>query len=113
MIEDTIAILRGLKEKYDVHHGVRITDPALIAATPALASIHHRSAIARQGNRPDRRSRQPAFAWKSTACRPSSTSFVARCCSSKSSEALKESDEGSKNGSSTWRASWRISMNSG
>jgi ATP-dependent Clp protease ATP-binding subunit ClpB len=31
-VEDTIAILRGLKEKYEVHHGVRITDSALIAA---------------------------------------------------------------------------------
>ncbi|MFH1583407.1 MAG: Clp protease N-terminal domain-containing protein, partial [Candidatus Falkowbacteria bacterium] len=31
-IEDTIAILRGIKEKYEVHHGVRITDDALIAA---------------------------------------------------------------------------------
>ncbi len=31
-VEDTIAILRGLKEKYEVHHGVRITDNALIAA---------------------------------------------------------------------------------
>lgn len=31
-VEDTIAILRGLKEKYEVHHGVRITDPAIIAA---------------------------------------------------------------------------------
>jgi len=31
-IEDTIAILRGLKEKYEVHHGIRITDDALIAA---------------------------------------------------------------------------------
>ncbi len=31
-VEDTIAILRGLKEKYQVHHGVRITDGALIAA---------------------------------------------------------------------------------
>ena len=31
-VEDAIAILRGLKEKYDVHHGVRISDPALIAA---------------------------------------------------------------------------------
>ena len=31
-IEDTIAILRGLKERYEVHHGVRITDPAVIAA---------------------------------------------------------------------------------
>src|ERR1051326_880089 len=31
-VEDTIAILRGLKEKYEVHHGVRITDSALVAA---------------------------------------------------------------------------------
>lgn len=30
--EDAIAILRGIKEKYEVHHGVRITDPALVAA---------------------------------------------------------------------------------
>jgi ATP-dependent Clp protease ATP-binding subunit ClpB len=31
-VEDTIAILRGIKEKYEVHHGVRITDGALVAA---------------------------------------------------------------------------------
>jgi ATP-dependent Clp protease ATP-binding subunit ClpB len=31
-VEDTISILRGLKEKYEAHHGVRITDPAIIAA---------------------------------------------------------------------------------
>ena len=31
-VEDTIAILRGLKEKYEIHHGVRITDSALVAA---------------------------------------------------------------------------------
>ena len=31
-VEDTIAILRGLKEKYDIHHGVRITDGAIVAA---------------------------------------------------------------------------------
>ncbi|MBF8280647.1 MAG: clpB [Candidatus Magasanikbacteria bacterium] len=31
-VEDTIAILRGIKEKYEVHHGVRITDPSLVAA---------------------------------------------------------------------------------
>ena len=37
-IEDTIAILRGLKEKYEVHHGVRIQDSALIAA----AKLSHR-----------------------------------------------------------------------
>ena len=31
-VEDTIAILRGLKERYELHHGVRIQDPALVAA---------------------------------------------------------------------------------
>lgn len=31
-VEDTIAILRGLKQRYEVHHGVEITDPALVAA---------------------------------------------------------------------------------
>lgn len=31
-VEDAIAILRGIKEKYEVHHGVRITDPAIVAA---------------------------------------------------------------------------------
>jgi len=37
-VEDTISILRGLKERYEVHHGVRITDAALIAA----AQLSHR-----------------------------------------------------------------------
>ncbi|MCA1906384.1 MAG: ATP-dependent chaperone ClpB [Desulfarculus sp.] len=37
-VEDTIAILRGLKEKYDTHHGVRIKDAALVAA----ATLSHR-----------------------------------------------------------------------
>ncbi len=32
-VEDTISILRGIKEKYELHHGVRITDTALVAAT--------------------------------------------------------------------------------
>ena len=36
-IEDTISILRGIKEKYEVHHGVRITDDALIAAAKLSA----------------------------------------------------------------------------
>jgi ATP-dependent Clp protease ATP-binding subunit ClpB len=31
-VEDTVSILRGLKEKYEIHHGVRITDSAIIAA---------------------------------------------------------------------------------
>ena len=37
-VEDTIAILRGLKERYEVHHGVRIQDAALVAA----ATLSHR-----------------------------------------------------------------------
>jgi ATP-dependent Clp protease ATP-binding subunit ClpB len=37
-VEDTISILRGLKERYELHHGVRITDPAVIAA----ATLSHR-----------------------------------------------------------------------
>lgn len=39
-VEDTIAILRGLKERYEVHHGVEITDPA-IGSNP-FTSLHHR-----------------------------------------------------------------------
>src|SRR3546814_12882280 len=31
-VEDTISILRGLKEKYELHHGVRITDGAIVSA---------------------------------------------------------------------------------
>ncbi|MCL4133940.1 UNVERIFIED_CONTAM: hypothetical protein GTU68_001333 [Idotea baltica] len=37
-VDDTVAILRGLKEKYEVHHGVDITDPAIVAA----ATLSHR-----------------------------------------------------------------------
>jgi ATP-dependent Clp protease ATP-binding subunit ClpB len=37
-VEDTIAILRGLQEKYELHHGVDITDPAIVAA----AELSHR-----------------------------------------------------------------------
>jgi ATP-dependent Clp protease ATP-binding subunit ClpB len=37
-VEDTIAILRGLKERYEVHHGVRVTDAAIVAA----ATLSHR-----------------------------------------------------------------------
>ena len=43
-VEDTIAILRGLKERYEVHHGVDITDPAIIAA----ATLSHRYIADRQ-----------------------------------------------------------------
>ena len=43
-VEDTIAILRGLKEKYELHHGVDITDPAIVAA----ATLSHRYITDRQ-----------------------------------------------------------------
>jgi len=43
-VEDTIAILRGLKERYEVHHGVEITDPAIVAA----ANLSHRYISDRQ-----------------------------------------------------------------
>jgi len=43
-VEDTIAILRGLKERYEIHHGVDITDPAIIAA----AKLSHRYISDRQ-----------------------------------------------------------------
>lgn len=43
-VEDTIAILRGLRERYEAHHKVRITDGALVAA----ASLSHRCITARQ-----------------------------------------------------------------
>ena len=43
-LEDTIAILRGLKERYEIHHGVDITDPAIVAA----AHLSHRYISDRQ-----------------------------------------------------------------
>jgi len=43
-VEDTIAILRGLKERYAVHHGVEITDPAIVAAV----TLSHRYIADRQ-----------------------------------------------------------------
>ncbi|MFK5950350.1 MAG: ATP-dependent chaperone ClpB [Methylococcales bacterium] len=43
-VEDTIAILRGLKERYEVHHGVDISDPAIVAA----ATLSHRYISDRQ-----------------------------------------------------------------
>ena len=43
-VEDTVAILRGLKERYEVHHGVEITDPAIVEA----AKLSHRYITDRQ-----------------------------------------------------------------
>ncbi len=48
-VEDTIAILRGLQERYEVHHGVDITDPAIVAAaTLSLATSRTGSCLTRR-----------------------------------------------------------------
>ena len=39
-VEDTIGILRGLKERYESHHKVRIKDSAIVARGDAVASLH-------------------------------------------------------------------------
>ena len=51
-VEDTISILRGLKERYEVHHGVRIKDAALVAAAVLSQPLHLRPLPAGQGHRP-------------------------------------------------------------
>ena len=64
-VEDTIAILRGLEERYEVFHGVKITDPAIIRREDhrprhhrggdPVPPLHHRPLPAGQGHRSDRR----------------------------------------------------------
>ena len=54
-VEDTISILRGLRERLEVFHGVKIQDSALVAAAVAQPPLHHRPVPAGQGHRPGRR----------------------------------------------------------
>ncbi len=49
-VEETISILRGLRERYENHHGVRITDSALVAAAVLSEPLHLGSLPARQGD---------------------------------------------------------------
>jgi len=53
-VEDTISILRGLKERYEVHHGVKITDSAIVCGRRARPALHHGPIPAGQSHRPDR-----------------------------------------------------------
>ena len=64
-VEDTIAILRGLKERYEIHHGVTISDPALVAAASCPTAT---SPIASCPIRPSTSSmrRRAVSAWRST-----------------------------------------------
>ena len=77
-VEDTIAILRGLKERYEAHHKVAIADAALVAAAHAVRPLHHRPAPARQGDRPRRRGRVAAAHGDRLLARSRSTSCGAR-----------------------------------
>ena len=96
-VEDTIAILRGLKERYEVHHGVRIRDDALVAA----AVLSHRYVTGRF--LPDKaidlvdEAASAGCGSRSTRCRPRSTSSTAASASSRSSASpsAKETDEAS------------------
>ena len=95
-VEDTIGILRGLKERYEVHHGVRITDAALVAA----AVLSDRYITAR--HLPDKaidlidESASAGCASRSTRCPRRSTSWIAAAASSRSRRArlTKETDRG-------------------
>ena len=96
-VEDTIAILRGLKERYEVHHAVEITDPAIVAA----ATLSHRYIADRQ--LPDKAidlmdEAASRSAWRSTPCPRRWTGMDRRLIQLKiEREALKkESDEASK-----------------
>ena len=97
-VEDTIAILRGLKERYEVHHGVRIQDAALVSRRGALRSLPHRAGSC--PTRPSTSSTRPrrGCASRSTRCRPRSTSSSGASASSRSrrSRSAKETDDASR-----------------
>ena len=76
-VEDTIAILRGLRERYEAHHKVAITDAALVAAASLSQPLHHLPAAAGQGHRPDRRGRVAAADGDRLLARRRSTSCAA------------------------------------
>ena len=77
-VEDTISILRGLKERYEVHHGVRIQDTRPGRRGHALAPLHRRPLPAGQGDRPGGRGRAAACASRSTRCPRRSTTCAGR-----------------------------------
>ena len=67
-VEDTIAILRGLKERYEVHHGVEITDPAIVAAARISAACPSCSTAASRISKPGWRRRWKPSRNRITCC---------------------------------------------
>ena len=59
---ETVEILKGLRDRYEAHHRVQITDDALAGGRRAVEPLHHRPLPAGQGDRRDRRSRRPRAA---------------------------------------------------
>ena len=84
-VEDTISILRGLRERYEIHHGVRIKDSALVAAAVLSEPLHHATASCPTKPSIWWTKPPPNCAPKSTPCRRSWTKSCAASCSSKSS----------------------------
>ena len=110
-VEETISILRGLRERYEVHHGVRITDSALVAAATLSAT-----ATSPSGSCPTRRSTSSTrprrgCGWRSTRCRSSSTSSSAGGSSSRSSarRSARRPTTRRRRGSRRSRRSWPTS----
>ena len=82
-VEDTISILRGLKERYEVFHGVKIQDEALIARGHAFQPLYFRPLPARQGHRPGGRSLRHDPHGDRFHARGDGRTFPARSCSTK------------------------------
>ena len=93
-VEDTIGILRGLKERYEVHHGVRITDAALVAAAVLVRPLHHRHAICPTRRSTSSTSPPPGCVSRSTRCRRRSTSSSGAVASSRSSKQRPQEGDG-------------------
>ena len=84
-VEDTISILRGLKEKYEAHHGVRITDPAIIAAATFCPTATSPIDFCPTRRSTSSTKRPPASGCRSTPSPRSSTNSTAASCNSRSS----------------------------
>ena len=76
-VEDTIAILSGLKEKYEVHHGVQDQGRGHRGRGDPVPPLHHRPVPAGQGDGPDRRSGQSKLRMEMDSCRRRSTRWSA------------------------------------